>query len=268
MSELKLVKYLGVVAIILAIQSCGINSDLMLKTPKNFEFDELDIDSSNATKDEYIIGVDDIIQFRFYTNKGLMVLDIASGSGGVSNNAAANLNRAREINYVIGADSLVKLPYIDMVNLVGMTIREAEKFLEEMYSDYYVDPFVQISVMNKRVLVFPGSGAEASVVYLTNNNTTLLEAIALAGGLAERGRASRIKLFRETAEGRKVYLIDLSTIEGLSYTDLIVQNGDYIYVEPVPEIGREILQEIAPIVSIISSVAVVITVVNLVNNGG
>ncbi len=263
MNKLKAVNFLSGLILVLAIQSCGINSDLMLKTPKDYTFDHLDIDSANQSKNEYIIGLDDIIQFQFYTNKGLMVLDIASGSGDVSNNAAVNINRVQDINYVIGADSLVKLPYINMVNLVGKSIREAEKYLEDMYGDFYVDPFVQISVVNKRVLVFPGSGAEAKVVYLNNNNTTLLEVIALAGGLAERGRASKIKLYRETETGRKVYLIDLSTIEGLAYTDLVVQNGDYIYVEPVPEIGQEVLQEIAPVISIISSAAVVITVVNL-----
>jgi polysaccharide export outer membrane protein len=53
---------------------------------------------------------------------------------------------------------------------------------------------------------------------------------------------------------RDVYLIDLSTIEGLKYADLIVQANDIIYVEPVPEIGRELVKDIAPIVSLLSSV--------------
>src|SRR5690606_25679187 len=99
-------------------------------------------------------------------------------------------------------------------------------------------------------------------VYLNNNNTTLMEVIALSGGITERGRAKRIKLIRNVNGERKVYLLDLSTIDGLKYTDLIVQNGDYIYVEPVPELGRELLKEIAPVVSIISSAAIIISVVS------
>ena len=126
-------------------------------------------------------------------------------------------------------------------------------FLENNYSEFYVDPFVQVSVTNNRVIVFPGSGGDAQVVYLKNNNTTLLEVLALAGGITDRGRAKKIKLIRDVNGVRKVYLIDISTIEGLQFTSLVIQNGDYIYVEPVPELGKEILQEIAPIFSIITS---------------
>jgi len=60
-----------------------------------------------------------------------------------------------------------------------------------------------------------------------------------------------------------VYLIDLSTIEGLQFTDLVIQNGDYLYIEPVAELGKELLKEIAPLVSIISSAAVIVSVLTL-----
>lgn len=57
-----------------------------------------------------------------------------------------------------------------------------------------------------------------------------------------------------------MYKFDLSTIDGLKYTDFIVQANDYIYVEPVPELGKEILQEVAPIVSLITSAAVLVAI--------
>ena len=241
------------------MQSCGINSDLMLKTPKGYVFDKLDVDSANAAKNEYIIQVNDIIKFVFYTNKGQKVLDIAtSTNGGTQNSGLSN-----SMKYTIMSDSLVKLPTIGEHNIVGKSIREAELYIENEFKNLYVDPFVQVSVENKRVIVFPGSGGDSKVVYLKNNNTTLLEVLALAGGISERGRASKIKLMRDRDNDKKVYLIDLSTIEGLQYTDLVVQNGDYIYIEPVPELGKEILKEIAPIVSIISSAAVIISVLTL-----
>jgi polysaccharide export outer membrane protein len=241
------------IGLIALVQSCGINSNLLLKTPKDYVYETMDIDSANQSKSEYIIGVDDILTFKFYTNNGQRVLDIVSGEAGGAQGQV--LGASNTMKYTIMNDSLVKLPALGQVNLVGKSIQEAELFLQEAYKSIYVDPFVQISVTNNRVLVFPGSGGLAQVVYLTNNNTTLLEVIALAGGITERGRASKIKLIREEEGERKVYLIDLSTIEGLQYTDLIVQNGDYVYVEPVPELGKELLKEIAPIFTIITSTA-------------
>ena len=248
-----------VVGFTLLLGSCGVNSNLMLKTPKDYDF--ADIDSMNETKNDYRIDINDILQMRFFTNDGIKVLDISSSATG--GNQAQLFNPNNSLNYVIQNDSLVDLPVLGGVNLVGKTIREAELYLEDLYKGYYIDPFVQLSVTNRRVIVFPGEGGEAKVIYLANNNTTLLEAIALAGGIRERGRASRIKLIRKDETGkREVYQVDLSTIEGLEYTDIIVQANDYIYVEPVPEIGREVLKEVTPIVSLISSAAVIVTVIN------
>lgn len=250
---------IGVILIAaIGLHSCGVNSNWMLKTDKDYVFEP--IDSLNETKKDYRIDINDILQLRFFTNNGTKVLDIASTANG---NQAQLFNPNNSLNYVIQNDSLVQLPVIGKINLVGMTIREAELFLQDQYSAKYIDPFVQIAVTNKRVVVFPGNGGEAKVLYLQNNNTTLLEAIALAGGITERGRASRIKLIRKDESGKRlVYKIDLSTIEGLQYTDIIVQANDYIYVDPVPELGREVLKEVTPIVSLISSAAVIIATIS------
>ena len=247
---------------VLFLTSCGINSNLMLKTHKEYEFASLD--STNTTKEDYQIDVNDIVQFSVFTNKGQRILDAtASPEGGAGNQNRQMFSSNNSLSYIVQSDSLIKLPLIGQVNIVGKTIRETELYFEEIYDAYYVDAFVQVTVTNKRVIVFPGNGGDAQVIYLANNNTTLLEAIALAGGITERGRASKIKLIRKNDEGKRdVYLVDLSTIEGLEYTDLLVQANDYIYVEPVPQLSREILAELAPIVSIISSAALVITVIN------
>lgn len=243
---------------LLGMTSCGINSNLMLKTDKDYVFAE--IDSINSTKEEYRLDVNDIVQFRFFTNNGQRILDLSTSSDPGQNQL---FNPNNSINYVIQKDSLVNFPLVGQLNLVGKSIREAEIFLEQSYSELYVNPFIQISVTNRRVIVFPGNGGDAKVLYLANNNTTLLEAIALAGGITERGRASKIKLIRKDEQGkRQVYRIDLSTIEGLEYTDILVQANDYIYVEPVPEIGRELLKEVTPVLSLISSAAIVISVLS------
>jgi polysaccharide export outer membrane protein len=58
-----------------------------------------------------------------------------------------------------------------------------------------------------------------------------------------------------------VYILDLSTIEGLKFVDMVVQANDYIYVEPNPDVVRGIVAEIAPVLSTLSSVFIIITVI-------
>ena len=99
----------------------------------------------------------------------------------------------------------------------------------------------------------PGNGGDGVVITLQNNNIKLIEALALAGGLADQGRASRIKLIRGDLADPEVYLIDLRTISGISQADIILQANDIIYVEPVGIRTRQVISEIAPIFGIITS---------------
>ena len=124
---------------------------------------------------------------------------------------------------------------------------------------------MQLTLTNQRVIVFPGDGSDAKVIPLVNSNTTLMEAIAQAGGITDRGKANTIKLMRKTKEKREIYLIDLSNIEGLKYTDMIVQSNDYIYVEPNPRLAREVVAQITPFVTVLSSFVIVLTVLNRIN---
>jgi polysaccharide export outer membrane protein len=117
-----------------------------------------------------------------------------------------------------------------------------------------------MSVSNKRVIVFPGSAGDAKVIPLLNNNTTLIEALALAGGIADDGKAKMVKLIRETPNKKHdVFLIDLSKIEGIKQGSMVLQANDIIYVEPRKKYASRLIQEAAPIVSILTSIFILLT---------
>ena len=135
----------------------------MLKTKSDYVFDEIDYKNNP----EYKIAANDIIDFRLYTNDGFEVIDMVSQS---SSNRAI-LNQTNIIQYNIRKDSLVELPIIGEVNLVGKSIIESEKILENKYANFYVDPFINLRVNSRRVVIFPGTGSSAQVVPLRYNNT-------------------------------------------------------------------------------------------------
>jgi len=116
-------------------------------------------------------------------------------------------------------------------------------------------------VNSRQVVVFPGGGGDAKVVILENTNTTLLEVLGLAGGVNKRGNASKVKMFRHDASGKRlVYQFDLSDISGLQYADIVMQGDDVVYVQPNPDLAREILADITPIITLFTSVLLVIAV--------
>ena len=136
------------------------------------------------------------------------------------------------IQYVIRQDSLVELPILGEVKLVGKTIKEAEIFLENELSEFYVDPFINININSRRVFMFTGTGGNAQVLPLTYNNMTLFEALAMSGGVGENGKAKKIKLIRPTDGRAEIYLIDLSTIDGIKDGNMILHC--LLYTSPSP----------------------------------
>ncbi len=243
---------LGFLVILLA-QSCGVNSNLMFKEAKSdVNYDSIPL---NPTE-EYRISADDKISFTLTTNNGTAILESMSG---VSDKNGVQSN----IEYVVRSNGTVELPLIGKLNIEGLTVEECEDTLTSLYSTEYKEPFVQVKVTNQRVIVFPGNGSDAKVIPLLNSNTTLMEALAQAGGITERGKANTIKLMRKVDGKRQVYGIDLSTMEGLAYVDMIVQANDYIYVEPTPELGKQVANNVVPIITIISSTIFIISAITL-----
>jgi polysaccharide export outer membrane protein len=225
----------------------------MFKVPKG----EINYDSIPMTPvEDYRISVDDRITFDLTTNDGKVIIDRMSG---VEEQIRLS---TKEYEYVVRRNGKVELPVIGQVKAEGYTIEEFEDTLVSLFASYQ-NPFIQVRVTNQRVIVFPGNGSNASVIPLVNANTTLMEALAQAGGITDRGKANTIKLIRKVDGKRQIYGIDLSTIDGLKYVDMIVQANDYIYVEPTPELSKEISEDIVPVVSLISSALFIISAVNL-----
>lgn len=234
----------------LILSSCKIfKSNLMLKTPKDYSYDKL-IDSLGRL--DYKIAANDAIQYRIYPNDGFKLIDLANSGNTILRN---------ELDVVVETDGNVKMPLVGRVSIVGLSVKEAEKLMEQKYSEFYVKPFVTLKVINKRVIVFPGNTGQAKVIPLVNNNTTIMEAIAAANGIPEDGKAYKVKLIRTNPEPNQkpyVYLMDLSRIEGITYGYSKVQANDIIYVEPRYRPFRTIATEIAPILTLLTTALILV----------
>lgn len=227
----------------------------MLKTPKGYKYSEMKDTSSNL---EYTISPNDIIELRVFSNDGFKLTDVTSS------NTTTTINYSQGIlPYQVDFAGMVKLPVIGLTEIKGLTINQAQRMLEEKYSLYYIRPYILLRVISRRVIVFPGTGGTSKVIMLTHNNTTLIEALALAGGLSYDGKAYQIKLIRRTTPTPEVYHIDLSTIEGIKQGNIVLQSNDIIYVTQRIRISQGILNEISPVVSILTSLLLVFTVLNL-----
>ena len=249
-----------IITTILMLDSCTINSNRMLKAPRGFAYDNIETELNEI---EYKINVNDQLTFQLYTGNGSQLIDMYT-----QNTKEENILRLMQFQnigslYLVREDSLVDFPIIGDYNIVGKSIREAELYLKKLYSEFYVDPFIVLGVNTKRVFLFKGNtNGGASVVPLTFNNMTLFEVIASAGGIGQKNSSKKIKIIRKTNDGDKIFNVNLSTIEGIKYGNMIMQSHDVIYIKPNFNVDLTVFQGFQSIFTIISSISILLLTLN------
>ena len=260
-------KYILTIICLSFFYSCTINSNRMLRTPRDYEFDKIEDEIINI---EYKIDINDQLTFRLYTNNGFGLIDMftpsrVGGVGGGIQSQRSNSGGGLSL-YLVRQDSMIEFPAIGDINLVGKTIKEAEVYLENIFSEFYVDPFILLRVSTKRIFLFNGaSGGEARVVNLSFNNMTLFEVLATAGGIRSSNSSKKIKIIRKTKNGIKIFNADLSKIDGISQGNMIMQSHDIVYITPNFNLGKEIREDISSVLSFISSITLVWLTISQIN---
>lgn len=265
-------KFIIYIALLLSIgvQSCKVlNPSILLRTPKNYEYDKLKAEIDTGV---YVIAPNDKITVQVFANDGFRLIDMTNFSGGSNqgNTGGGNMMMMMQgggFRYLIEYDGTAKLPILGRVKLSGYTIREAQLFLEEQYGEYYNNPFCLVAIVNRRVLIFPGSDGQGRVVPISEENITLMEALATAGGVAFQGKSYKIKVVRGNNTGTpEVFLIDLSTIEGLEQARMVMQANDIVYVEPRRNYAADVLRELQPLFSLVTLITTSLLIFAVFNN--
>ncbi|CAN5439765.1 hypothetical protein BH09BAC1_BH09BAC1_01220 [soil metagenome] len=226
----------------------------LLREDKKFTYTEL-VDTS-AVAQTLMRG--DIITFQLSTRNGYGFVDVIErvGTSGGNNQGSSN----QTIHYVVRPDGIADFPLIGEVNVTGMTRLQLQALLEEKYSVIYNDPFIVLSVTNRRAFVFLGRGS-ARVIALPTENTTLIEVIALAGGLTADSKARKIRVIRGDYDHPMIKKVNLATISGLKDADMIIQPYDLIVVEPTTQIAPELLRQLTPILTLVTTLTTIILLV-------
>lgn len=135
----------------------------------------------------------------------------------------------------MGARGTVSLPLLGAVDLKGLTIREAEEKIEQLYRVKYlqnpnVTVFVKEQVSGKITLL---GAVNKPGTYGLLSRQRVLDVLAMAEGLSDK--AGRTIQVRRTEEGQakpSTFMIDLDEIiqEGHEEMNMEIRGGDVIYV--------------------------------------
>lgn len=241
----------------------------------------------NRVNRNYTIQTNDFLSVRVYTNEGERIIDPngelrfgapagllptgANGSrtlgnssqggssGGMQSAGGSTQSAAGESEFLVQTDGYVRLPLVNRVRVLGLTLLQADSLLQIKYSEFYKGVFVTTRVTNNRVIVLGSPGGR--IVPLVNDNMNLLEVLASAGGIdgsaggtgslyRSGGKASNIRIIRGDLKNPQIEQVDLTTIDGMRRANLQVEPNDIIYIEPIRRPFYDALNDASPIIGL------------------
>jgi polysaccharide export outer membrane protein len=134
--------------------------------------------SGVPTPADYVIGADDVLQVNFWRDKD-MTVEVA-----------------------VRPDGKITLPLLNDVHAAGFTPEQLRDRLTEQAKKYVVDPTVTVVVkqINSRRVFITGEVNKPGM-YPLNDRMTVVQLIAMAGGLTEFAKSKDIVIMRSDSGG-------------------------------------------------------------------
>ncbi len=138
-------------------------------------------------------------------------------------------------------DGRISMPVVGDLEVVGLTLVELRELLTEKISEYVWSPQISISIQQfggRKFIILGEVGAPG--VYRFQNDISLVEAIALAGGMKEYAKKGKIAIIRGDVRKQpqvKIISANFQNIlkQGMLTENLAILPNDILYV------GRDIV---------------------------
>lgn len=245
----KYITFLLIGFLVLTFSSCKLMYPNIMFKQKDYQIFEI----KDRLISNYVVKPNDMITVQVYSRDGFDLIDkTANSNSTVKTNISTNLNQSNIAEYRVDDKGFADLPILGNYYVEGLTEIALKANLENEYSKLYVDPFVNVRVVNRRVFVF--KGAVGQVIPLNPTPTTLIEVLALSGGLTQGLKSYNIKVIRGDLKNPNILQVDLSSIEGLTQSEIVLQSNDIVYVEPRRKIFTDALREVTTTISILTSI--------------
>ena len=136
-------------------------------------------------------------------------------------------------DYQVDLTGQISMPLIGEVRAVDMTTAQLDQVLTSKFGEKYLEnPDISVGVKEsaRRSITVDGSVKNAGA-FPSTGPMTLMQAVALAGGLASSPSPRRIAVFRTIGGQRQAAAFDLASIRRGENPDPAIYPGDIIVVD-------------------------------------
>lgn len=169
------------------------------------------IDYDNYIKNDYIIGPEDVIEVSVWKSPDL------------------------SMTIMVRPDGMISLPLIGDIGASSRTAKELKKEIEQKLTEYKQDPIVSIIVKetNSQAIYVTGEVARPGK-YPLRSETTIVQAITLAGGFTQWADKDQIVIIRKSPmnpEGNRFTLKYSDIVSGKNMkANILLKAGDTVII--------------------------------------
>jgi polysaccharide biosynthesis/export protein len=136
------------------------------------------------------------------------------------------------LSHTVSDDGTIKLPYINRIQLAGLTLEQASDEIESALSQFLFIPSAYVRFINTKVTVL-GEVRSPGVYVFNYKNINILQAIGYAEDITDFGNRRKVLVIREEGVTRTKTYVDLTTDDLLESEHYLIKSDDIIFVEPL-----------------------------------
>lgn len=200
--------------------SCGLTKGKIY-----FKNQQVSVQQLDSTKDFAIqrIKKSDRINITVSsTEPSLMAFLNPFGNTGGNNNTGLS-------GFLVDLDGNIDFPLIGKIQVAGLTSKETENVIKSKLAFYYKDLFVNVSLVGKVYII---NGDEGSIINITNERLTILEAMSQNTSRSELNDKSDVWIIREDSGKRYFSKLDLTSRKIFESPYFYLRSNDLIYIRP------------------------------------
>lgn len=173
------------------------------------------------TYEDYKIKVNDEIIYRLITSDETISQLISPGG--------ASSNMQNMISYRVYPDGTIDIPFFKRIPVLGLSLMEASKVVEDRFKVMIPDAVVKLSISNKTFTVIGEAGT--GVFPLIREKMTIYQALSLSGNINNAGDFRKVRIIRETLAGNEVLIFDIRPYSLIESKYYYIYPNDIIYVQ-------------------------------------
>lgn len=218
---MRFVKILLLVLVLSVLHSCSYKSKkILFKTANEIKTDvdnPIIVTNPQEYKPYHLCQEGDVLYVRLLNEDGVR-------------STFDKLTTSKEDARFVVHDSVITLPSVGNVYVLGLSKNEIIEKVSLEYAKYIIDPIIDVDFVSLSVNILgevlnPGR-------YAITERMNLIEALGLAGGFSAYGIFTNVKVIRGEGNNQEIISVNVTDIRVLGNEKLLLHDRDIVYVEP------------------------------------